>query len=223
MDPDAKADFFSFAHAQGIFVTEKHFEQLLQFWLVVKQWNSTFNLVSVRDGRDFFLTHVLDSLTPLPLLPEKTPSLLDLGTGAGLPGIPLKILHPEMKVILIDASRRRTSFLREVVRILRLESVTIINDRVENIIARKEEITADVVISRATWKLKSFLALASPFLSPGGRLVALKGQIPDDEWSHALQYIENKGIIISQDHQYTLPAHPRKRRVLVFKKVNNMK
>lgn len=221
MEQELKTEFLQHAQRWGISVSEDHFNQLWNYWRILEWWNRTINLVSVKQERDFFLRHVLDAIVPLPFFPSHGSSLLDLGTGAGLPGIPLKILRPSLKLTLIDSSRRRTSFLREVVRQLSLREVAVVNDRAENLRERNKKFFFDIVISRATWKLSSYLELATPFLSPQGSLIAMKGEIPLAEWTHTVHYMENKRIFLAADFFYTLPLSPRKRRVLIFKKLND--
>ncbi|MCX7981875.1 MAG: 16S rRNA (guanine(527)-N(7))-methyltransferase RsmG [Syntrophales bacterium] len=221
MQENFKEYFFQSLHEWGLKLDEIHYCQLLKYWSLIDLWNKAINLVSVKDRMDFFFSHILDSLAPLPFFPSHDTSLLDLGTGAGLPGIPIKILRPNFKLTLIEASRRRTSFLREVIRQLQLKNVTLINDRVEHVI-KKEELIFDNIITRATWKLFPYLSIADPLLAPGGLAVALKGQIPPDEWSEAMKFIENKRYSLITDYSYFLPTSRRKRRVLIFKKHNDI-
>jgi len=215
---DFEALFFREVKNWGIGLDEGQFTTLRQFWQLLEKWNRRINLVSVKNERDFFLLHLLDALSPLPFLPTHDFSLIDLGTGAGLPGIPLKIMRPEIDLTLLDASRRRTSFLREVRRQLFLSRVTVINDRAENVTIENDKKKYDVVVSRATWKLPKYLDLAGRFLAPGGMLIALKGQIPGEEWSEAMKLLEIKEFFLEKDVEVILPDASRRRRVLIFKK-----
>ena len=223
MKIDLNDEFLSAISFFGLSLKDEQLRGLEKFWEILSFWNQRINLVSVKTRRDFYLIHLLDSLVPLSFMPPKEFSLLDLGTGAGLPGIPIKLCRPEIHLTLVEASRRRSSFLREAVRQLCLSSVKIINDRVENILSRGNEPLYSVVISRATWSLEHYLSLGSPFLAPRGKLIALKGLLPAEEMEKALQFIENTDIIFVGDHDVTLPHSPRKRRVLVFQKASNIR
>jgi 16S rRNA (guanine527-N7)-methyltransferase len=148
--------------------------RLLDYVELLQRWNATYNLTAVRDPEEMVTRHLLDSLAIAPYVSGKT--LADLGTGAGLPGIPLAIAAPERRVLLIDSNGKKARFLREAVRVLQLPNVRIEARRVEDVRAEFDTVTA-----RAFAALGDMLRLAGHLLAPDGRLVALKGLVHRDE------------------------------------------
>jgi len=145
------------------------------FWLYLQElleWNRTFSLTSVTDPADIVIKHFVDSLSPLPYL-EALTNLLDIGSGAGFPGIPLKIAAPDLRLSLVDANRKKVSFLKQVVRTLKLRDVSIRHGRVEDLPPPEEPYTT--IISRAFRRLEPLLDLVSPLLAPGCVLIAMLG------------------------------------------------
>lgn len=139
-------------------------------------WNRKMNLTAIKDPLAIAEKHFIDSAAAsLFLGNEKT--LLDMGTGAGFPGIPLKILRPDLKVLLLDASRKKVSFLNHVIRMLALKDIKALHARAEDLHNNPEyKLRYDGMISRAFTKLSDFVDLAIPFLSPEGALFAMKGK-----------------------------------------------
>ncbi|MFA5322481.1 MAG: 16S rRNA (guanine(527)-N(7))-methyltransferase RsmG [Smithella sp.] len=154
-------------------------EQLAQFDVYkteLLQWNAKTNLISENSSQEIISRHFLDSLTALNFIPDPNARMIDIGCGAGFPGIPLKIAQPSLELYLLEANRKKVSFLKHITRLLHLSSVYILHDRVENIIkndALKEKF--DILISRAAFKLDELIALGEFFLAPEGELIALKG------------------------------------------------
>ena len=148
--------------------------RLLDYLALLHRWNATYNLSAVRDPLEMVTRHLLDSLAIVPYVYGAT--LADLGTGAGLPGIPLAIVAPERAVTLVDSNGKKTRFLRAAVRELRLANVSVAEARVEAVQGR-----FDCVTARAFATLADMLAWGGHLLAPGGRWLALKGRHPQDE------------------------------------------
>lgn len=144
-------------------------------------WNKKTNLTAITDPYEVAVKHMIDSAAVLPLLTPGS-SLLDLGSGGGFPGIPLKILCPGLKVTLVDASRKKVSFLKHVIRTRSLKDIGAFHARGEEL-ARDEAFRGafDVVISRAFSALDVFVPMALPFLKPDGRIIAMKGRDNEEE------------------------------------------
>ncbi len=151
--------------------------RLLQYLALIEKWNRVHNLTAVRDVNHMLSHHLMDSLAVLPHL-ERATSLLDVGSGAGLPGIPLAIAEPRLAVTLLDSSQKRVSFLNQCKAELKLENVNVIHQRVEDYQPGQG---FDVVISRAFADMSAFVALSRRHGKPGGRLLAMKGRYPDEE------------------------------------------
>jgi 16S rRNA (guanine527-N7)-methyltransferase len=149
-------------------------EQLLDYLELLSRWNAAYNLTAVRDPLAMVTSHLLDSLAVAHLV--RGERLADIGSGAGLPGIPLAILATERQVTLIDANGKKTRFLREAVRALRLVNVRIEAQRVENVSGEFDTVTA-----RAFASIADMLRLAGHLLAADGILLALKGQLHKEE------------------------------------------
>lgn len=154
----------------GLTLSKQAIWQLLQYLLLLHKWNQRYNLTSIRDLKDMVSRHVLDSLSILPFIDGRT--LLDVGTGAGLPGIPIAIAQPELTVTLIEANGKRVRFLRQVLLELMLPQVVVYQQRIENLdISRR----FDCITARAFADLSQLVSLAMPFLENNGRILAMKG------------------------------------------------
>ena len=154
--------------------------RLLAYLSLLARWNHTYNLTSVRAELAMVSAHLLDALALLPHLGAAT-SLADLGSGAGLPGIPLALARPEMAVHLIESVQKKASFLTQAKIELGLANVSVHCDRAEDLALSTAWQPVDLVVSRAFADLSSFVRLASPLLAPGGRLLAMKGVYPAEE------------------------------------------
>ena len=148
-------------------------EQLLQFVQLLIKWNRVYNLTSVRKPDDIIVRHILDSLVVVPHLHARR--VLDVGTGAGLPGIPLSLACPETQFVLLDSNNKKVRFVRQAVAELGLDNVTVEQVRVEDY---RPEQPFDVVVSRAYSSLAEMHAQVARLLAPAGRLLAMKGVYP---------------------------------------------
>ena len=153
-------------------------QQLLDYLALIEKWNKTYNLTAIHAREHMIREHLLDSLAVAPHISAGL--LLDLGSGAGLPGIPLAVARPDLNVTLLESSAKKCAFLRQVVIELALGDVDVACQRAE---AYRPSTTFDSVIARAFADLKTIAALGFPLLAPGGRLFAMKGVEPIEELS----------------------------------------
>lgn len=150
---------------------------LLDYLALLVRWNRTYNLTAVRDPREMVTRHLLDSLALAPHL-DGVADLADLGTGAGLPGIPLAIARPALRVALVESNGKKARFLRHAVRTLALDNATVHESRAE---ALDRPAHFDAITARALATLADIIGFGGHLLRPGGRLLALKGSRPDEE------------------------------------------
>lgn len=149
---------------------------LLQYLVLLEKWNKVYNLTAVRDLTKMVGAHLLDSLSVVPLLSGE--DVLDVGSGAGLPGIPIAVARPNCKVTLLDSSHKKAAFLHQAVADLALKNANVVCDRVESWAALTD---FGVIISRAFSDLGEFVSLTGRLLAPGGVLAAMKGLYPFEE------------------------------------------
>jgi len=160
----------------GVRLPSEAADRLGAYLSLLERWNRAYNLTAVRDPEAMVVRHVLDSLSILPWL--RGPRVLDVGSGAGLPGIPLAIARPEHEFCLLDSNGKRTRFLIQVAAELRLSNAGVVRGRVEDY---RPKAPFDSVVSRAFATLAALVADAGRLCAPGGRLLAMKGVFPDDE------------------------------------------
>ena len=160
----------------GLTLPEGAQPRLLAYLDLLQKWNRAYNLTAVRQAPRMVSYHLLDSLAAVPHVAAAT--ILDVGSGAGLPGIPLAMALPDSQVTLIDSNHKKAAFLRQVVMELRLANAQVVCERAE---AWKPAVAFGVVISRAFSDLAEFISLAGRHAAAGGRLVAMKGVYPYEE------------------------------------------
>ena len=150
---------------------------LLAYLALLARWNATYNLTAIRDPREMLVKHLLDSLAMQPYVRDLA-TLADLGTGPGLPGIPLAIATPALQVTLVESNGKKARFLREAVRKLGLANADVAESRIE---AYRPDKTFDAITARALATLPLILELGGHLPGPHGRLLAMKGVLPADE------------------------------------------
>jgi 16S rRNA (guanine527-N7)-methyltransferase len=150
---------------------------LLEYLALLARWNATYNLTAIRDPRDMLAKHLLDSLAMQPFVRDIA-TLADLGTGPGLPGIPLAIATPGLQVTLVESNGKKARFLREAARQLKLGNVQVAESRIE---AFQPPATFDAITARALATLPLILELGGHLPGASGKLLAMKGVLPEDE------------------------------------------
>ena len=170
------ADLIETAAQIGVTMDDYELNSFLIYYRELITWNRRINLISENSVQEIVRRHFVDSLIPMHYLNRQDGFLIDLGSGGGFPGVPLKIMRPEMHVCLVDSSRKKTSFLSHLSVILHLNKTEVIRGRIEDIVADSRfSGTFDTVISRAAFKLSQLLVFSSYLLRQGGQLIAMKG------------------------------------------------
>jgi 16S rRNA (guanine527-N7)-methyltransferase len=150
-------------------------EKMLHYLHLIREWNRVFNLTSIRDPKEMIILHLLDSLSIHAYLHGK--NIIDIGTGAGLPGIPLALTNPTHQFVLLDSNHKKTRFLNQVVYDLKLSNVEVVHARVEDY--HKQQF--DSILSRAFSSLKVMLLGTSHLINETGQFLAMKGTYPEQE------------------------------------------
>lgn len=164
----------------GLFVSPAMQAKLLQYLALLQKWNKVYNLTAVRDPQEMVTLHLLDSLSVLPYIGDK--NLLDVGSGAGLPGIVLAIVKPELQVTTIDTVQKKAIFMRQVKGELGLDNLTVVNKRVEDFLPSEP---FEQIISRAFSEIALFMRLTKHLIAIDGEWLAMKGVIPAQEFETA--------------------------------------
>lgn len=193
----------------GVALPSTGVERLLDYVDLLLRWNSAYNLTAVRDPAQIIDRHLLDSLAIAAYVQGTT--LADLGSGAGLPGIPLAVLAPDRQFLLVDANGKKARFLREAVRRLELTNVRVAECRVEEAAG-----SFDCICTRAFASLAEMLAWGGRLLAPDGRWLAMKGRFPQDELSAV-----TSGFRIDAVHALTVPGLDAERHLVVIKRTGS--
>ena len=180
-------------------------EKIKEYFDLLKKWNRSIKLVSRADDFDrFVFEHVEDALRACEHL-KGASSLLDIGTGAGIPGILIKMEMPDLRVVLLDSIRKKVSFCEEAIRTLGLEGIEAITARAEDEAVIEALGGFDAIVSRATWKLSDYLPMAIPYMGgEGSRIVAMKGPAWSEELAEAEPFMSEKGLKLVAADEYKL-------------------
>ncbi len=209
------------AHGIGMELSEGEIASFHTYYREILFWNKKISLVSAKSPTDLPVKHCIDSLTAMKVIGHDCLTLLDIGAGAGFPGIPIKIMRPSLKVTLVDAHRKKVSFLKNVARKLDLSDTIVLNQRIEGLMQDEQHRGMyDCVISRATFALSKYLDMAAPFLTAHGVLIAMKGRGIDAELDGNDDITRRAGIMLAERHEISLPVIGDKRIILTFKRTD---
>jgi 16S rRNA (guanine527-N7)-methyltransferase len=199
----------------GLGLSGANIDRLELFLQEMARWNRVHNLTAIEDEKDSVVLHLIDSIAVLPIMDQflgnKAVAIADLGSGGGLPAIPLAILRPEWRLTLIEAVRKKTAFLQHARGKLELKNTEILSERVEAV-AKRRPGEFDAVISRAFTSLANFLELSLPLLKPDGLVFAMKAKRADEE----LQEVSLDQWRLIADEPLQIPKLKVERRLLVL-------
>lgn len=205
--------------SMGLTIDAKKQDLMIDFIALLHKWNQAFNLSAVRQMDQMISRHLLDSLSLIPLILElmqqstKTLKILDVGTGPGLPGIPLALCFPDARFVLLDSNGKKTRFVSQAVLKLGIKNVNVENTRIESYQSPEQ---LDIVVSRAFSSLADFAEGCSQVCGPDTRLLAMKGQLPVDE----LSALPPDWMVVSKA-QIHVPGTDAERHVINIKKADS--
>lgn len=207
----------SYGEKINIEICEEESNKLYMYMNLMLEWNKKINLTSITDEEDIIIKHFVDSLSINKYL-SKNKNVMDVGTGAGFPGIPLKIFNEDIEFILVDSLNKRINFLEEVKQALNINKLELVHSRIEDLakdIKYREKI--DMVVSRAVANLSVLSEYMLPFVKIGGFCICMKGPNIDDELENSKNAIKILGGKIEKVESLVLPGN-LERNIIIIKK-----
>ena len=204
--------FLSYLNELNIEVTEEKLNKLEKFYELLIDWNNKINLTRIVEKEEVYLKHFYDSLTIVKEVDlNKVETLCDVGTGAGFPGIVLKIFYPHLKITLVDSLLKRVNYLNTIIKDLELNDIVAIHARGEDV---KEKF--DIVTSRAVANIEKLVVYTMHLVNKTGKLVALKGDIDKELTDDVRRKLERK-YIIEKINKFELPIENSKRSLVILR------
>ena len=209
--------------AEGIKITDVQCDKLYRFYEMVIEKNKVMNLTAITDYEEFVIKHFVDSLMIAKVMDMTMPmSVLDIGTGAGFPGVPIKIVYQETKVLLLDSLNKRLNFLNEVIAELGLKDITTIHSRAEELQAKGEyRENFDLCVSRAVSALPTLSEYCLPYVKLGGKFIAYKAVGADEEIEASKTAIRVLGGEIKETAHFTIKDTDYTRVLISIEKIKN--
>ncbi len=205
----------------GLNLGREKFAAFRDYYEILVEENKKFNLTSITGEKEVAVKHFLDSLTCLRLLDQGGAFVIDLGTGAGFPGVPVKICRPEMDLLLVDSAKKKVQFVSDLIERLGLERAEARWDRAETMGSSSEyREKADIVVSRAVAPMNVLAELCLPLVVPGGVFLAMKGPGSAEEFDSAGRAIELLGGRVERAERMRLPIIPEERILYLIRKIS---
>ena len=212
-------DLLKKAKMLGIELNENQIEMFYNYMNLLIEWDEKMNLTAIIEPKEIILKHFIDSITIKKYLKEND-EVLDIGTGAGFPGIPLKIVEENSKITLLDSLNKRITFLQEVINKLNLKDIRGIHGRAEEFVKQKgEREKYDIVTSRAVARLNVLLEYMLPFTKIGGSCICMKANNTEEELKEAGKAINILGGKIEKVDKIILPESDIERNIIIIKKI----
>ncbi len=213
--------FLEDLHRLGLELTEQQLDQFLWYRQELLDWNTRINLTAITDPEEVMIKHFLDSLSLLLVYDVPDARLLDIGAGAGFPGLPLKIVRPQWHVVLLEATGKKVKFLQHIIEALQLKDVEVVHGRAEELAHKAENRgTFDVITARAVASLPALLEYAAPFCLLGGQIIFPKKGDLTEELARGKRAASQVGARFKADVPVTLPGLDDGRRLLVWEQVS---
>ena len=213
--------FEEYAQNLKIEINSEQIEKFYKYANILIEWNSKMNLTAITDYKEIILKHFIDSLTILNKI-DKNSYIVDVGTGAGFPGIPLKILREDIKVVLLDSLNKRVQFLNEVISELKLKNIEAIHGRAEEFGKNKKyREKFDIATSRAVANLSTLSEYMMPLVKVNGKCICMKGKEIEQELEEAKNAIDILGGKFSEREEMQLIDNDMNRNIILISKVKN--
>ena len=207
--------------ALGITLSEMQLKQFYAYMNLLIDWNKKINLTAIVEPNEIILKHFVDSLTILKYISDGT-KIIDVGTGAGFPGIPLKIAKPSIEIVLLDSLQKRINFLEEVIKQLNIEKIKTIHSRVEDFGKdQKYREKFDMATSRAVANLSTLSEYLLPLVKVGGKVISMKGSFIGEELENSKNALNILGGKIEKIEKLNLPNSDMNRNILIINKIKN--
>ena len=203
----------------GITLSEIQLKQFYNYMNLLIEWNKKINLTAITEPDEIILKHFVDSLTISKYIPDGT-KLVDVGTGAGFPGIPLKIYRQDIEITLLDSLQKRINFLDEVIRELNLEKIETLHSRAEDFGKdKKYREKFDIATSRAVANLATLSEYLLPLVKIGGKVISMKGSLIEEELENSKNAIKILGGKIEKVDEFNLPNSDISRNIILINKI----
>jgi len=212
---------YEYAKKYNVTLTDTHLEKFSSFLGFLTEWNSKMNLIGTSDRDRIIIELLLDSLIPVSYLPS-TGNMADIGSGAGFPGLIIKILKPDIKIKLIESNGKKISFLKHIIRSLQLKNITTVNKPIETIVDSLKNEEFDLITSRAMTDLNSLIRLCSSMLMPDGMLIGFLGSQWENELKKNEDSIKENQLFIDNFITYNLPGKSTERSIVLLKKESSI-
>lgn len=213
--------FNNYLEKLNLTLTEEQIEKFYNYMNLLIEWNKKINLTAIVEPKDIILKHFIDSLTIVKYIKEGE-TIIDVGTGAGFPGIPLKIAREDLKITLADSLNKRINFLNEVINKLDLKNIETIHIRAEELGKNKKyREKFDIATSRAVANMSTLSEYLIPFIKVKGRCICMKSSDIDTELENAKKAINILGCEIESKDKFNLPNSDLGRSVIILRKVKN--
>ena len=207
----------------NIEISDNQLEKFDKYMKFLLEWNEKINLTAIVEPDEVKIKHFLDSLTVLKYINDED-KVIDIGTGAGFPGIPLKIMKPDTKITLLDSLNKRINFLNIVIEELGLKNIEAIHGRAEEFARNKlYREKYDIAVSRAVANLSTLTEYMLPFVKVGGRCICMKGANVKEELDKAKNAIQELGGKIEKIDNFCLSNNDNERNIIIIKKVKETK
>ncbi len=204
-------------------ISEKEANQFDKYMQLLLEWNEKINLTAITEPDQIILKHFIDSTTILKYIKDND-KVIDIGTGAGFPGIPIKIMNETLDITLVDSLNKRVNFLNEIIQSLELDKIQVIHARAEELGRNKEHREVyDVAVSRAVANLSTLLEYLMPFVKVGGICICMKGPNIEEELKTAENAIIELGGKLEKVDNFYLPNSDIERNIIIIKKIKKIK